>query len=71
MFNLQNFEIEDVDFFGDGLYSVYIPDPVPDDCTMPFARGSVVVDNDLEPPISITTQDIISLCETSNGTYKV
>jgi len=44
MSGFSGYDIEDYDFFGDGINSLTINSPPDDNCTNQFVRGSVIND---------------------------
>lgn len=68
-FNLHNFEIEDVDFYGDGVLSAFYMEKVPIECGIHgIFRGGVV---GLLDGSTLGTSDLITMAENGDGTYKV
>lgn len=61
-FNLENFEIDEVDFYSNGIYRILIPESHPK-CEIIYYRGAEIPE--------LFTPDIITMCETNGGSYKV
>jgi len=63
-FNLEKFEIEEVAFYGEGIHATELLEDIPDECGIYGYKRAMVCPE-------LFTSDIVTLCDNSDGSYKV